>query len=79
MKLDDAIARLAAMTRHPELFGRATKTDRAPLPAGHPDAWGLLTKGTLLDGSPYDHPTFAPMRDDQAWREMLARAAKLAT
>lgn len=31
---------------------------RAPLPAGHPVTWALLTDGTLLDGVPYPHPVF---------------------
>ena len=26
---------------------------RQPLPPGHPTTWGLLTRGTLLEGSPY--------------------------
>jgi hypothetical protein len=27
--------------------------NRAPLPAGHPISWGLLTAGTMLDGTRY--------------------------
>jgi hypothetical protein len=27
--------------------------DRLPLPPGHPTSWGLLTLGTVLDGSAY--------------------------
>ena len=27
--------------------------DRPALPPGHPLSWGLLTLGTLLEGSPY--------------------------
>lgn len=26
------------------------------LPAGHPLSWGLLTRGTCLEGSPYEMP-----------------------
>lgn len=29
---------------------------REPLPAGHPISWGLLTAGTLLDGTAYPWP-----------------------
>ncbi|HET6183792.1 MAG TPA: AsnC family protein [Acetobacteraceae bacterium] len=31
---------------------------REPLPAGHPDTWGALIKGTPLDGLPYPLPFF---------------------
>lgn len=27
--------------------------DQHPLPAGHPETWGLLTRGTVLDGTPW--------------------------
>ena len=30
-----------------------TRDDRLPLPTGHPLSWGLLTLGTLLEGSAY--------------------------
>lgn len=30
--------------------------NREPLPAGHPLTWGLLTGGTVLDGTPYRPP-----------------------
>ncbi len=30
--------------------------NRDPLPAGHPISWGLITKGTSLEGSPYTPP-----------------------
>ena len=29
---------------------------REPLPAGHPDTWGVLTKGTWLEGTRYPAP-----------------------
>ncbi len=32
--------------------------DRAPRQAGHPETWGLLTAGTLLDGEAYPYPVF---------------------
>ena len=32
----------------------------APLPAGHPDTWGMLLRLTpSLAGTPYPHPVFA--------------------
>jgi hypothetical protein len=30
-----------------------TRDDRLPLPTGHPLSWGVLTLGTLLEGSAY--------------------------
>ncbi len=32
--------------------------DRPPRPAGHPDSWGLITAGTVLDGQAYPYPVF---------------------
>ena len=32
---------------------RAARDDRLPLPPGHPVSWGLLTLGTLPEGSAY--------------------------
>ena len=32
---------------------------RDPLPAGHPRSWGVLTAGTVLEGTPYPLPVFA--------------------
>lgn len=34
--------------------------ERAPLPAGHPRAWGAITHGTVLEGMPYPLPVFVP-------------------
>ena len=31
---------------------------RAPLPAGHPRTWSILTAGTVLEGTPYPLPCF---------------------
>lgn len=31
---------------------------RDPLPAGHPRSWGVITVGTLLEGTPYPLPVF---------------------
>jgi hypothetical protein len=30
-----------------------TEEDKVSLPSGHPLMWGLLTRGTYLDGEPY--------------------------
>lgn len=30
--------------------------DRDPLPAGHPDTWDVIVRGTCLAGSPYPAP-----------------------
>jgi hypothetical protein len=32
--------------------------DRLPRQAGHPDTWGLITAGTVLEGEPYPYPVF---------------------
>jgi hypothetical protein len=32
--------------------------DRPPRPPGHPDSWGLITAGTVLEGSAYPFPVF---------------------
>ncbi len=31
---------------------------RDPLPPGHPRSWGVLTAGTVLEGTPYPLPVF---------------------
>ncbi len=36
------------------------EAERAPLPAGHPLSWGLINRGTCLEGSPYPLPVFYP-------------------
>ena len=38
--------------------GRPGLQDRPALPAGHPLTWGLLTRGTVLDGADYPFPVF---------------------
>lgn len=30
---------------------------RQPLPAGHPDTWGLIIRGTCLEGTPWPGPS----------------------
>jgi len=63
------ITRNAAVARHARVLRRRglarTGTFRVgpavpvgqqrkePLPAGHPESWGAITAGTLLEGSPY--------------------------
>ena len=32
--------------------------DRPPRAAGHPDSWGLITAGTVLEGQAYPYPVF---------------------
>ena len=32
--------------------------DRRPRPAGHPDSWGAITRGTVLEGEAYPFPVF---------------------
>lgn len=40
------------------IMGRPGPEDRPALAAGHPVSWGLLTAGTVLDGTPYPFPVF---------------------
>ena len=54
--------------------GRPSQDDRPALPAGHPDTWGTLTDGTMLEGSAYPIPPFLPRRDDASHRRLLALA-----
>ncbi len=35
-------------------------SDRPARPPGHPDTWRLITRGTVLEGSPYPWPVFDP-------------------
>lgn len=32
--------------------------DRRPRPAGHPDSWDAITRGTVLEGEAYPYPVF---------------------
>ncbi len=36
----------------------AEALDRPPRPPGHPECWGLITAGTVLDGAPYPYPVY---------------------
>ena len=38
--------------------GRPGPTDRPALPSGHPESWGAITRGTVLDQSIYPFPVF---------------------
>lgn len=38
--------------------GRPGPLDRCPLPAGHPETWGGIIEGTLLDSTAYPFPVF---------------------
>lgn len=49
--------RIGARRPPPEFIPKADLY-RPPLPAGHPQSWGLLTQGTCLHGVVYPHPVF---------------------
>lgn len=53
MNLDDALDADRYVIR-----GRPGRYDRPALPAGHPDTWGAITRGTVLEGSAYPFPVF---------------------
>jgi len=38
--------------------GRPGPLDRPALPSGHPDSWGAITDGTVLDHAAYPFPVF---------------------
>ena len=38
--------------------GRPGPLDRPALPSGHPESWGAITNGTVLDHSAYPFPVF---------------------
>ena len=38
--------------------GRPGPLDRPALPAGHPETWGAITDGTVLDAATYPFPVF---------------------
>lgn len=41
-----------------QVLPRPEDPGRAPLPAGHPQTWSMLTDGTVLEGTPYPLPCF---------------------
>lgn len=45
--------------RPPRQFASPSEDpSREPLPAGHPRSWGVLTEGTVLEGTAYPLPVF---------------------
>jgi hypothetical protein len=44
--------------RQPDPVVADEAADRPARPPGHPDSWGLITTGTLLEGTPYPFPVF---------------------
>jgi hypothetical protein len=50
--------RIGALRRPREHIEPPEDPSRDPLPAGHPKSWGVLTVGTLLEGTPYPLPVF---------------------
>lgn len=44
--------------RRPLRLRDEDEADRPARPPGHPDTWGLITSGTLLEGTPYPFPVF---------------------
>jgi hypothetical protein len=52
--------RIGARLPPPDFEPPPEDPDRAPLPAGHPETWEVINKGTSLEGAPYPIP--APIR-----------------
>src|ERR1700742_4968326 len=52
--------RLGARLPPPDFEPRSEDPDRAPLPPGHFETWGIINKGSSLEGMPYPIP--APVR-----------------
>jgi hypothetical protein len=51
--------RIGARTKRRSLPVEATEArDRPARPAGHPQTWGMLTAGTVLEGEAYPYPVF---------------------
>jgi hypothetical protein len=40
------------------VFAVVESKDRPPLTPGHPESWGLITAGTVLEGVAYPYPVF---------------------
>ncbi len=58
--LSHAAAPTRPIQAHPVYVvrGRPGPDDRPCLPPGHPDTWGRITEGTVLDSAPYPFPIF---------------------
>jgi hypothetical protein len=52
--------RIGARRPPPEFTPPSEDLSRPPLPAGHPRTWRPLIVGTVLEGSEYPLPVFAP-------------------
>ncbi|MBN8874089.1 MAG: AsnC family protein [Rhodospirillales bacterium] len=50
--------RIGARRPPPDFRPAPESPSRDPLPAGHPRSWGVLTQGTVLEGTPYPMPVF---------------------
>lgn len=49
-----------------------TEAEREPYPPGHPETWGAITRGTVLDGARYAYQSPIPTQADE--REALKMA-----
>lgn len=47
---------LGAERRSGNALGVESDFDRQPLPAGHPDSWGAINRGTSLENVPFRAP-----------------------
>ena len=47
---------LGAERRSGHAVGGESDADRQPLPAGHPDSWGAINRGTALENVPFRTP-----------------------
>jgi hypothetical protein len=50
--------KIGASKSPPVAVVKAEAVDRPCLQPGHPETWGLITRGTVLDGAPYPYPVF---------------------
>jgi hypothetical protein len=50
--------RIGARRPPPDFVPTAEDLGREPLPPGHPNSWGRIILGTVLDGMPYPLPVF---------------------
>lgn len=50
---DTLPTRMLSVKYNGEEYTKPHSANGAPLPAGHPYTWGLLTKGTILEGVPF--------------------------
>ena len=54
----DRARRIGARLPPPDYRPDPEDPEREPRPAGHPDCWGPIVAGTLLDGMAYPLPVF---------------------